>query len=413
MTRSDTVATLDDTVAPPVPRPGSPEIAEIVAEVAADAARRRADGGTEPPTAAIAAIKKLRLGAVRVPAELGGGGWRITELFDLLIDLAEADPDVPHILRIHFGFVEELFRLPRSEKKQRWLPDVLDGKLFGGALTELSTHPAGNYTYDSTLEPVPGGGYVLNGRKFYSTGALYSDYVRISAEVPGAGLLTAIVPADRAGVAHEDDWDGIGQRHTGSGTTVLTNVVVAESETLLFRGDDFDVKPRQAFPQLYLHAIAAGILRTVESDAGELLRTRRRNFIFANTEEPRQDPQLLEVIGSISASVFAAEAIVRAAAAAQDLAFDAARTTGIDVRLEHDAAVLAAKAKVSIEDFALRAATRIFDVGGASATRSSAHFDRHWRNLRTLFSHNPTVYKARALGDLSVNDAPLPEAGHF
>lgn len=68
---------------------------------------------------------------------------------------------------------------------------------------------------------------------------------------------------------------------------------------------------------------------------------------------------------------------------------------------------------MSIEDVALRAATRLFEVGGASATRESAHLDRHWRNLRTLFSHNPTVYKARVIGDLVVNETPLPDTGFF
>ncbi|MFI1918123.1 acyl-CoA dehydrogenase family protein [Nocardia sp. NPDC020380] len=361
----------------------------------------------------IAAIKELRLGAVRVPAELGGGGWTVAELFDLLIDLAEVDPDVPHILRIHFGFVEELFTLPRTQQKDAWLPLVLAGLLFGGALTELSDKPVGNYAYDSTLTPRAGGGFVLDGRKFYSTGARFADYVRVSAALPDGGILTAVVPADRDGVEHVDDWDGIGQRHTGSGTTVLTNVLVAESETLPLRGADSAVEPRMGFPQLYLHALAAGILRSVASDAAELVRTRKRNFVFANSAEPRHDPQLLEVIGSISAAAFAAEAIVRTAAQGLDRAFAAARSTGFDARLEDEAAAQAAKAKVSIEEFALRAATRLFDVGGASATRSSAHLDRHWRNLRTLFSHNPAAYKARALGDLVVNDTPLPAAGHF
>ncbi|WP_024800150.1 acyl-CoA dehydrogenase family protein [Nocardia sp. BMG51109] len=397
----------------PVPRPGSAELAAFVATVAADAERRRAAGGTEPPDAALAEVRRLRLGAVRVPAELGGGGWSVPELFDLLIDLAAADPDVPHILRIHFGFAEELLTRPRTEKKQRWLPYVLDGKLFGGALTELNNRPVGNYSYDSTLEPRTDGGYVLNGRKFYSTGSRFSDYIRVSANLRDGALLTAIVPADRQGVEHVDDWDGIGQRHTGSGTTVLTNVVVAEEETLPWRGTDLPVEPRQAFPQLYLHAIAAGILRSVASDAAALLRNRARNFVFGNTEEPRHDPQLLEVVGSLSATAFATESVVRAAAQAQSRSYEAARATGFDADLEHEAALLAAQAKVAIEESALRAAGRIFDVGGASATRASVQLDRHWRNLRTLFSHNPTVYKARALGDLLVNDTPLPKAGHF
>ena len=35
--------------------------------------------------------------------------------------------------------------------------------------------------------------------------------------------------------------------------------------------------------------------------------------------------------------------------------------------------------------------------------------DRHWRNARTLASHNPRVYKARILGDWLINGKdPLP-----
>ena len=56
------------------------------------------------------------------------------------------------------------------------------------------------------------------------------------------------------------------------------------------------------------------------------------------------------------------------------------------------------------------AATQIFEVGGASATRQSAHLDRHWRNIRTIASHNPAVYKARAIGNYIVNGrVPLSE----
>ncbi|RZL79876.1 MAG: acyl-CoA dehydrogenase [Rhodococcus sp. (in: high G+C Gram-positive bacteria)] len=394
------------------PAPGSAELAAVIAEIAEDAARRRARGGTEGLHRAIDLIREHRLGAVRVPREHGGGGYTLQDLFDLVIDLAEADPDVPHIIRVHYAFVEELLRVPRTERKDAWLPEILAATLFGGASSELSTRAVGSYSFESTLTPIPGG-YRLDGVKFYSTGSLYSDYIRVSANVPDGKALSAIVPADRPGIVHKDDWDGIGQRHTGSGTTVFENVAVDESETLPFRGGDDETRPRQALPQLYLHAIAAGILRTVTTESAELIRGRGRSFVYAVAEEPRHDPQLLEIVGTLSAAAFAAEAVVRAAAAAQDVAADVARTSGVDPRLEQEAAVLAAKVKISIEDVALRAATRLFEVGGASATRESAHLDRHWRNLRTLFSHNPTVYKARVIGDLVVNDTPLPDTGYF
>jgi alkylation response protein AidB-like acyl-CoA dehydrogenase len=105
--------------------------------------------------------------------------------------------------------------------------------------------------------------------------------------------------------------------------------------------------------------------------------------------------------------------LVLSAAAELAPALAAGRVTGIDAELETKASVAAARVKVAIEEPALRAASRLFDVGGASSVRSSTHLDRHWRNLRTLFSHNPTVYKARVLGDIAVNGADLPNTGFF
>ena len=40
---------------------------------------------------------------------------------------------------------------------------------------------------------------------------------------------------------------------------------------------------------------------------------------------------------------------------------------------------------------------------GASATDRGLGLDRHWRNARTIASHNPVLYKARNIGDYSVN----------
>jgi len=62
-----------------------------------------------------------------------------------------------------------------------------------------------------------------------------------------------------------------------------------------------------------------------------------------------------------------------------------------------------AKAQVGIVDTVLNAATRLFDIGGASALQEDRRLDRHWRNARTLASHNPVIYKARMVGDHALN----------
>lgn len=66
-----------------------------------------------------------------------------------------------------------------------------------------------------------------------------------------------------------------------------------------------------------------------------------------------------------------------------------------------------------IDELASRAATQLFDVGGSSAVKQSADLDRRWRNIRTLASHNPVVYKARAIGDFLLNGTQLPSNGFF
>jgi alkylation response protein AidB-like acyl-CoA dehydrogenase len=392
----------------------SAELQAVIDEIAQDAKRRRADSSAEhQPQHALRLVRENRLGAVRVPAELGGGGYSKRDFFALVIRLGEADPDVPHILRVHWGFVEDRLRLRRSEQDRPWLAQIVDGVLFGGASSELTDRPPGTYTFDTTLV-ADGDGYRLNGRKFYSTGSLYSDFLRITANDSDGKQRNALIPADRVGVIHSDDWDGIGQAETGSGTTILDNVYVGPSEIVAFERHGESGRPRQSQPQLILHAIAAGILRAVAADAAELVRTRRRSYSWAVTAEPRHDPQLLEVIGTLASAAFVAEATVLAAADAQDrsasFVFEHGRA---DPDLEHAASLLASKTKVGIEELALRAAGELFAVGGASATRASEHLDRHWRNLRTLFSHNPTPYKARAVGDHLVNGTSLPAVGFF
>ncbi|MGN6127730.1 MAG: hypothetical protein ACTHON_14295, partial [Humibacter sp.] len=42
----------------------------------------------------------------------------------------------------------------------------------------------------------------------------------------------------------------------------------------------------------------------------------------------------------------------------------------------------------------------------ASAVGRGIALDRHWRNVRTIASHNPAVYRKRAIGDYVLNGRP-------
>jgi alkylation response protein AidB-like acyl-CoA dehydrogenase len=382
----------------------TPEFEQLIQLIAKDAKERRSTGSTERPNYAMDLIRKSRFGALRLPIELGGAGASLRELFFAIIRLAEADPDVAHILRFHFYQVEDLLRNPEEESSKLWLEKVAGGKIIGNAYTEISKINVGKYEFETNLLP-DGDGYRLNGIKYFSTGTLYSDYVFVTASNSEGKTVSAVIPTNREGVVIEDDWDGIGQKLTGSGTTRLNNVFVHPHEVTV---DSDDKTPFNSHLQLYLQAVIAGIMRNIVSDASVLVKTRKRTFSFAAADTPAADPLLQETIGQLSSKTFAAEAIVLAAADELDNAVNAVVDGNIDFGLSHDASLRAAQAKVIVDDLALKAATLLFEVGGASATRESANLDRHWRNIRTISSHNPIAYKARAIGDYVVNGNQLP-----
>ena len=120
---------------------------------------------------------------------------------------------------------------------------------------------------------------------------------------------------------------------------------------------------------------------------------------------PADDAQLLQVIGQVSADGFAADAALDRSSRTLDESPRHASTaaTALVEQLVIDAEVAVSQAQLVIIAAALRATTEIFDALGASGVSESHALDRHWRNARTLASHNPRVYKARILGDWLVN----------
>jgi alkylation response protein AidB-like acyl-CoA dehydrogenase len=394
---------------------GSDQLAQLIAEIGAGSLERERTG--ERPFAAIDLARQYRLGALRVPAQAGGGGASLRELFAVVIQLATVDVNVAHILRGHFAHVEERLRLG-DEERQRVIDLALSGKIVGNASTELGSTPAGAFTWKTKLTR-HGETFLLNGTKYFTTGTLYADYAEVLASDPDGATVIALVPTDRAGVTVLDDWDGMGQRATGTGTAIFEDVVVTADETLQFAPPDADTEPPAlyhsgAFFQLYVTALEVGVLHALRADAVDHVHQRSRSFAWAPTPSAPEDPLLQREIGEIAAAAFAAEATVLAAADALAVAFDAdVRGADPELELAHQASLQAAAAKVVVDALGQKAASQVFDVGGASVVRQAHQLDRHWRNIRTLASHNPASYKAQALGAYHVLGTRLPGSGYF
>ena len=380
----------------------SPLFERIAAGAGAREAERRL------PYEEVGALKEAGFGSLRLARADGGRGASLEQFFQLLVELGAADSNFPQIWRNHIAFVEDH---RGGEAGKRWRQEIANRKLFGGAWTERGGETAGETKTEVT--PVEGG-YRLNGTKYYSTGSIYSDWVHVTAKLgTEEDRKVAVVGANAPGVRLLDDWTGVGQRLSGSGTAEFSDVWVPDTHLFAFK----DRAPYQQVVYQLVHlATLAGIARAAHNDVVAALRSRKGGSSrLGPPRVPREEPLYQEVIGRVGALASSAEASVLWAARrvepAANARFESASVDEVTA-LARLAAVAVYEAQLTVTEAALNASTILFDALGGSALDQSTLLDRHWRNARTISSHNPRVYKARMLGDWHLNGAdPLGRKG--
>lgn len=376
--------------------------AELLPEIGAEASRREAERIL--PHAEIRALADAGMLTWRVPVEHGGPGASVPEVIRFVVDLAAVDANIAQAVRPALGFVEGLANAP-VKSRQEWYDRVLDGDVFGGAFGEIG---AANGVIRARIRP-DGDDYRLSGHKYYSTGSLYADWLTVTAADEDGTRYAITLPADREGLRRVDDWDGIGQRLTASGSTYLDDALVHADELLDRSPADGERSLVTPFQQLVLAAVEAGIARNALTDATRFAREKARPIKHAYAATTVEDPYVQHAVGEIAARTYVAEAGVLRAAQAIEAAH--AEDAGHDERVT--AAVEVAQAQFVAVESALKSAELLFDVGGGSTALRTHNFDRHWRNARTVANHNPRYYKAGIVGAFLLTGAEPPTSGLF
>lgn len=338
--------------------------------------------------------------SLRVPVERGGSGLSIPELARVLTELAAADSNLPQIFRGHIAFVEDRLTAFESPERDAWLDRFVAGEIVGNAWSEVGSATVG--TSQTTVTRTDDGP-VVNGSKYYTTGSIYADWTDVTATDSDTGeTVTALVRIDQPGVTVRDDWNGFGQQLTGTGTIIFENARVDPGEVRLFESR---FRYQTAIYQLVLLTVLAGVASSIEADAATQITARKRTYSHANADLVRHDAQILGAAGEISAIAFTADATVQHVAEVVQRAFETAATRDSDEdRAANVAAEIAsAQGQIVLSKLVPDAATRVFDTLGASGVSRDVGLDRHWRNARTVVSHNPWIYKTRIVGDWSVN----------
>jgi alkylation response protein AidB-like acyl-CoA dehydrogenase len=391
----------------------------VFATIASRAAER--DNDRSLPVEEVRLLAEAGFGALRLPVDAGGSGLTITEFTRLLVELGTADSNQAQLWRNHIAFVEDRVWHRTAPGASGWLERIASGDIVGGAWSERASVPgASNSTrFDESTQPA-----TVTGTKYYSTGSIYGDWISVMAKTADDTDVFVLVDARAKGVELFDDWDGIGQRLTASGTTVLDAVTVADDG--VFRADE-RAPHQEIIYQIVLLAALAGVALSARDAGAAAVRARVRNYPHGLAAAPRDDAIVQEAIGGVAAAAAAAQAVVLHAAGELDAGLAELTRAGGDrppsipaetgegktdagtAEQLRPAAVATWEAQLVAADAALRASTELYDALGSSAVERGTGLDRHWRNARTLVSHNPRGYKARLVGDWYLNQAdPSP-----
>ena len=374
---------------------------ELAAHFASTASDR--DSERQLPFAEMDILAQSGLLAITVPEEYGGLDVSNATLAEITAILAQADGSIGQIPQNHFYILEAL-RVDGSEDQKRYFfGRALAGDRFGNALSERGTKTVGHYNTRITRD---GPGYRINGRKFYSTGVLFADWVTVFALDENDKLVMAFVPKGTEGIEIIDDWDGFGQRTTGSGTTVLNNVHV-NADYVVLHHKGFERSTTIGSVGQIIHAgVDLGIARAAFAETLDFVKTKSRPWMDSGVERAADDPLTIARIGQIAIRLEAATATIERAGRK----VDAAQVETTEKKVV-EATLAVAAAKVLTTEIAIEATNTLFELAGTASVKLDLNLDRHWRNARTHTLHDPVRWKYHVVGNYHLNDVIPPKNG--
>jgi alkylation response protein AidB-like acyl-CoA dehydrogenase len=365
-----------------------------------DVAPRAADNDAAGryPTESIAALKRSGFLKTMVPQAHGGAGVPHRVSLEAQVRMAIADSAVAQVYKIHEELVREIFVYCPDALRPRLARIVLEeGAILGLAVAEAGKTVLEPMTTIAT--PQADGGFVINGRKIYTTGAAEADYIAVWAfnpDAPGVadnrllGMQLNLVPRDSKGITVHRDWDALGQRATDSGTITFDNVRTDPALRASVPGKSPLIHASlryQAGFSADLVGLGIGALRA----AVPFVNQQSRPWPSAGVQNAADDPNTRRLAGELAADLAAAYVMTLVTGDLLDQ-FE---------RGEIDRTALAIPmyaAKSVATRASLRATSEIFTLMGTRSIARKNGFDRFWRNARTLALHDPVEWKHTEIG---------------
>lgn len=314
-----------------------------------------------------------------VPREYGGDEASLYELVLAQDYLARGDGSTALAVGWHVGLMLQL-RCTKSWPERlyaRFCEEVVrEGAMINNFASERATGSPSRGGRPETTAVRTEGGWLLSGRKIFSTLSPILEQFTVSAYVEDEGKTGLFFVRKGAGVTIEETWDTLGMRSTGSHDVVLDGVFVPEEERL-------DGEPRSegisdhGGALLHIPACYIGIAHAARDCAVRFAVSYKPNSLQgAIAGHPNVERQ----IGEMEAELLTARSFLYGVADRWDRDPEGRAALKPELGL---AKKLATNSAIRIVDMAMRI------VGGSSLSRSLP-LERLYRDVRAGL-HNPPM----------------------
>lgn len=175
-------------------------------------------------------LKNFGYTTLTLPQNFGGKDISLNELVMLQERLAEGDGSTALSIGWHMGIIKNLTEKNNWPKEiyELLCKQVVNGALVNGAATERQTGSPTRGGKPATLAKKNNNGWIINGRKTFTTMAPVLDFFIVSATMEDGSVGNFLLSKHSKGVMIEETWDSIAMQGTGSHNLVLENVRIGK-----------------------------------------------------------------------------------------------------------------------------------------------------------------------------------------
>lgn len=367
---------------------------KTIAKVFKDRAYQHDVAGTFP-LENYADLRAVNFPALTIPKSLGGAGISLEEMLRLQSEIAKQDGSTGLAIGWHMGISKHLGESDNWDPKlyAEFAEDVIaKGALINNAASEPATGSPTRGGRPETTAMKRESGWILNGRKTFTTLSPVLDYFAVSAGIEGSDQVASfLVKKELAGVSMEETWDSIAMSATGSHDLILKDVEIRAEDLAQY------LTPGKKDPQgwlLHIPAVYFGIAQGAYKEAVNFANSYSSNAMNGGTVG--QYPTVQQKIGQIRVKLLEMEYFLFGVARKWD-------QSSRDIRLEMGEELSAVK--VSIVNSALEVVDLAMRIVGARSLSQKHPLSRAYRDVRAGL-HNPPmedmVYTNLAKGVLTL-----------